>query len=143
LTPKKGGHRNLHAIYGGVEFGLDRFELAQRHAMQGQAGMQLGQSGDPLRTRGDQGKERCQTMERNITANPMAHTHNIHNKFDQLRTFRRYDPHQLLVYQLCKPFGILFSAVSPMTLKLCRATHVHASAFSDRTAGPGATGALR
>jgi hypothetical protein len=139
LTPKKGGHRNLHAIYGGVEFGLDRFELAQRHAMQGQAGMQLGQSGDPL------GKERCQTMS-NITANPMAHTqthtHNTHNKFDQLRTFRRYDPHQLLVYQLCKPGGILFSAVSPMTLKLCRATHVHASAFSDRTAGPGATGAL-
>eukprot|EP00435_Cladocopium_sp_Y103_P014773 s2202_g3.t1 len=43
-----GGHRNLHAIYGGVEFGLDRFELAQRHAMQGQAGMQLGQSGRPM-----------------------------------------------------------------------------------------------
>ena len=33
------------AIYGGVEFGLDRFELAQRHALQGQPGMQLGQSG--------------------------------------------------------------------------------------------------
>lgn len=43
-----GGQRNLHAIYGGVEFGLDRFELAQRHAMQGQAGMQLGQSGRPM-----------------------------------------------------------------------------------------------
>jgi hypothetical protein len=28
-----------------VEFGLDRFELAQRHALQGQPGMQLGQSG--------------------------------------------------------------------------------------------------
>eukprot|EP00434_Breviolum_minutum_P009356 symbB.v1.2.008245.t1/scaffold515.1/size193321/7 len=43
-----GGQRNLHAIYGGVEFGLDRFELAQRHAAQGQAGMQLGQSGRPM-----------------------------------------------------------------------------------------------
>eukprot|EP00913_Durusdinium_trenchii_P001525 g1412.t1 len=43
-----GGQRKLHAIYGGVEFGLDRFELAQRHAMQGQAGMQLGQSGRPM-----------------------------------------------------------------------------------------------
>ena len=37
------------AIYGGVEFGLDRFELAQRHALQGQpTGMQLGQSGRPM-----------------------------------------------------------------------------------------------
>jgi len=27
-----GSVSNLHAIYGGVEFGLDRFELAQRHA---------------------------------------------------------------------------------------------------------------
>ena len=43
-----GGQRHLHAIYGGVEFGLDRFELAQRHAMQGQAGMQLGQSARPM-----------------------------------------------------------------------------------------------
>ena len=31
-----------------MEFGLDRFELAQRHAAQGQAGMQLGQSGRDL-----------------------------------------------------------------------------------------------
>lgn len=31
-------------------FGLDRFELAQRHALQGQPGMQLGQSGTALRT---------------------------------------------------------------------------------------------
>ena len=29
-----------------MEFGLDRFELAQRHALQGQPGMQLGQSGE-------------------------------------------------------------------------------------------------
>ena len=36
---------SLQAIYGGVEFGLDRFELSQRHALQGQPGMQLGQSG--------------------------------------------------------------------------------------------------
>ncbi|CAE7333337.1 ndor1 [Symbiodinium sp. CCMP2456] len=43
-----GGQRNLQAIYGGVEFGLDRFELAQRHALQGQTGMQLGQSGRPM-----------------------------------------------------------------------------------------------
>ena len=28
-----------------MEFGLDRFELAQRHALQGQPGTQLGQSG--------------------------------------------------------------------------------------------------
>eukprot|EP00931_Biecheleriopsis_adriatica_P086789 TRINITY_DN6137_c0_g1_i1.p1 TRINITY_DN6137_c0_g1~~TRINITY_DN6137_c0_g1_i1.p1 ORF type:complete len:1079 (+),score=262.27 TRINITY_DN6137_c0_g1_i1:107-3238(+) len=52
---------NLHAIYGGVEFGLDRFELAQRNAlrpgqlpgamMQQQVGlqsMQLGPSGRPM-----------------------------------------------------------------------------------------------
>ena len=38
----------MQAIYGGVEFGLDRFELAQRHALQGQPGMQLGQSGRPM-----------------------------------------------------------------------------------------------
>ena len=31
-----GGQSKLQAIYGGVEFGLDRFELAQRHALQGQ-----------------------------------------------------------------------------------------------------------
>eukprot|EP00438_Fugacium_kawagutii_P011224 Skav228654 [mRNA] locus=scaffold2369:123061:148536:+ [translate_table: standard] len=31
-----GGYSNLQAIYGGVEFGLDRFELTQRHALQGQ-----------------------------------------------------------------------------------------------------------
>ena len=43
-----GGQKNLQAIYGGVEFGLDRFELAQRHALQGQTGMQLGQSGRPM-----------------------------------------------------------------------------------------------
>ncbi|CAJ1399897.1 unnamed protein product [Effrenium voratum] len=42
-----GGQRNLHAIYGGVQFGLDRFELAQRHALQGQAGMPLA-SGKPM-----------------------------------------------------------------------------------------------
>ena len=29
--PQLGTVSNLHAIYGGVEFGLDRFELAQRH----------------------------------------------------------------------------------------------------------------
>ena len=28
-----GGQKNLQAIYGGVEFGLDRFELAQRHTL--------------------------------------------------------------------------------------------------------------
>lgn len=52
---------NLHAIYGGVEFGLDRFELAQRHALRpgvpvpgmamqqaGLQGMQLGPSGRPM-----------------------------------------------------------------------------------------------
>ena len=38
-----GGQRNIHAIYGGVQFGLDRFELAQR-----QAGMPLAQSGRPM-----------------------------------------------------------------------------------------------
>eukprot|EP00440_Ansanella_granifera_P034895 gb/GFBE01037854.1/.p1 GENE.gb/GFBE01037854.1/~~gb/GFBE01037854.1/.p1 ORF type:complete len:1031 (+),score=267.56 gb/GFBE01037854.1/:1-3093(+) len=40
----------LHAIYGGVQFGLDRFELSQRHALQGQSGpgMQMGQSGRPM-----------------------------------------------------------------------------------------------
>ena len=43
-----GGRRNLHAIYGGVQFGLDRFELAQRHALQGQTGMPLAQSGRPM-----------------------------------------------------------------------------------------------
>ena len=43
--PSAGGQSSLQAIYGGVEFGLDRFELAQRHALQGQPGMQLGQSG--------------------------------------------------------------------------------------------------
>eukprot|EP00440_Ansanella_granifera_P051448 gb/GFBE01055774.1/.p1 GENE.gb/GFBE01055774.1/~~gb/GFBE01055774.1/.p1 ORF type:complete len:1053 (+),score=292.89 gb/GFBE01055774.1/:1-3159(+) len=45
-----GGQSQLQAIYGGVEFGLDRFELSQRHAIQGQAapGMQLGQSGRPM-----------------------------------------------------------------------------------------------
>ncbi|CAK9021962.1 unnamed protein product [Durusdinium trenchii] len=43
-----GGQSSLQAIYGGVEFGLDRFELAQRHALQGQPGMQLGQSGRPM-----------------------------------------------------------------------------------------------
>mmetsp|Transcript_58316 Transcript_58316/g.138812 ORF Transcript_58316/g.138812 Transcript_58316/m.138812 type:complete len:935 (+) Transcript_58316:99-2903(+) len=43
-----GGQSRLQAIYGGVEFGLDRFELAQRHALQGQTGMQLGQSGRPM-----------------------------------------------------------------------------------------------
>ncbi|CAE7326460.1 unnamed protein product [Symbiodinium necroappetens] len=44
-----GGQSKLQAIYGGVEFGLDRFELAQRHALQGQpTGMQLGQSGRPM-----------------------------------------------------------------------------------------------
>ncbi|CAJ1399899.1 unnamed protein product [Effrenium voratum] len=43
-----GVQRKLHAMYGGVQFGLDRFELAQRHAAQGQAGMQLGQSGRPM-----------------------------------------------------------------------------------------------
>mmetsp|Transcript_39185 Transcript_39185/g.80149 ORF Transcript_39185/g.80149 Transcript_39185/m.80149 type:complete len:995 (-) Transcript_39185:151-3135(-) len=46
-----GGQSSLQAIYGGVEFGLDRFELAQRHAMQSQArgpGMPLAQSSRPL-----------------------------------------------------------------------------------------------
>eukprot|EP00438_Fugacium_kawagutii_P011226 Skav228656 [mRNA] locus=scaffold2369:149724:171604:+ [translate_table: standard] len=45
-----GGYSNLQAIYGGVEFGLDRFELAQRHALQGQQkpGAPLAQSGRPL-----------------------------------------------------------------------------------------------
>ena len=45
-----GGQSNLQAIYGGVEFGLDRFELAQRHALQGQQkpGVPLAQSGRPL-----------------------------------------------------------------------------------------------
>jgi len=47
-----GGQSNLQAIYGGVEFGLDRFELAQRHALQGQKpsvpGVQLAQSGRPM-----------------------------------------------------------------------------------------------
>ena len=45
-----GGQSNLQAIYGGVEFGLDRFELAQRHAMQSAKGpgMPLAQSGRPL-----------------------------------------------------------------------------------------------
>ena len=46
-----GGQSNLQAIYGGVEFGLDRFELAQRHAVQAQSrgpGMPLAQSGRPL-----------------------------------------------------------------------------------------------
>ena len=45
-----GGYSNLQAIYGGVEFGLDRFELAQRHALQGQQkpGVPLAQSGRPL-----------------------------------------------------------------------------------------------
>ncbi|CAJ1358503.1 unnamed protein product [Effrenium voratum] len=43
-----GGQSSLQAIYGGVEFGLDRFELSQRHALQGQPGMQLGQSGRPM-----------------------------------------------------------------------------------------------
>ena len=47
-----GGQSNLQAIYGGVEFGLDRFELAQRHALAGQKpsvpGVQLAQSGRPM-----------------------------------------------------------------------------------------------
>ncbi|CAK9112784.1 Uncharacterized protein SCF082_LOCUS52291 [Durusdinium trenchii] len=54
-----GSVSNLHAIYGGVEFGLDRFELAQRHALRpgvpgmamqqaGLQGMQLGPSGRPM-----------------------------------------------------------------------------------------------
>jgi len=49
-----GGQSSLQAIYGGVEFGLDRFELAQRHALQGQQmqaglqGMQMGASGRPM-----------------------------------------------------------------------------------------------
>ncbi|CAJ1440046.1 unnamed protein product [Effrenium voratum] len=45
-----GGQSNLQAIYGGVEFGLDRFELAQRHALQGaqKPGVPLAQSGRPL-----------------------------------------------------------------------------------------------
>eukprot|EP00437_Effrenium_voratum_P004103 CAMPEP_0181423022 /NCGR_PEP_ID=MMETSP1110-20121109/13915_1 /TAXON_ID=174948 /ORGANISM="Symbiodinium sp., Strain CCMP421" /LENGTH=947 /DNA_ID=CAMNT_0023546137 /DNA_START=96 /DNA_END=2939 /DNA_ORIENTATION=- len=46
-----GGQSRLQAIYGGVEFGLDRFELAQRHALQGSTarpGMPLAQSGRPL-----------------------------------------------------------------------------------------------
>jgi len=45
-----GGYSGLQAIYGGVEFGLDRFELAQRHALQGQQkpGVPLAQSGRPL-----------------------------------------------------------------------------------------------
>eukprot|EP00434_Breviolum_minutum_P009358 symbB.v1.2.008246.t2/scaffold515.1/size193321/8 len=46
-----GGQSSLQAIYGGVEFGLDRFELAQRHAMTSQAkgpGMPLAQSSRPL-----------------------------------------------------------------------------------------------
>mmetsp|Transcript_45441 Transcript_45441/g.81761 ORF Transcript_45441/g.81761 Transcript_45441/m.81761 type:complete len:902 (+) Transcript_45441:67-2772(+) len=49
-----GGKSSLQAIYGGVEFGLDRFELAQRHALQtqqmqaGPQGMQIGGSGRPM-----------------------------------------------------------------------------------------------
>jgi len=46
-----GGQSSLQAIYGGVEFGLDRFELAQRQALQSQArgpGMPLAQSSRPL-----------------------------------------------------------------------------------------------
>jgi len=54
---------NMHAIYGGVQFGLDRFELAQRHALPpgapagvsmsslqqaGLQNMQLGPSGRPM-----------------------------------------------------------------------------------------------
>ena len=73
VTALQGGHRNLHAIYGGVEFGLDRFELAQRHAMQGQAGMQLGQSGrGPVP--GELGKERSQIMS-NLMANLPSQWH--------------------------------------------------------------------
>lgn len=47
-----GGQSSLQAIYGGVEFGLDRFQLAQRTAIGGQTGgmpgMQLGQTGRPM-----------------------------------------------------------------------------------------------
>ena len=112
VTSLQGGQRNLHAIYGGVEFGLDRFELAQRHAMQGQAGMQLGQSGDESR-----GGWETQSSNK---ANPMVQNWHI-TSLTKFCTFRRYVPHQLFVYipvvtsciQLCKPFGILFSAVYP------------------------------
>eukprot|EP00931_Biecheleriopsis_adriatica_P086794 TRINITY_DN6137_c1_g3_i1.p1 TRINITY_DN6137_c1_g3~~TRINITY_DN6137_c1_g3_i1.p1 ORF type:complete len:542 (+),score=114.15 TRINITY_DN6137_c1_g3_i1:35-1627(+) len=46
-----GGQSSLQAIYGGVEFGLDRFQLSQRTALQGSTGMpgmQLGQTGRPM-----------------------------------------------------------------------------------------------
>eukprot|EP00930_Biecheleria_cincta_P060792 TRINITY_DN4638_c0_g4_i1.p1 TRINITY_DN4638_c0_g4~~TRINITY_DN4638_c0_g4_i1.p1 ORF type:complete len:962 (-),score=205.08 TRINITY_DN4638_c0_g4_i1:117-3002(-) len=61
LDAETGLQSNLHAIYGGVQFGLDRFELAQRSslypagaqpgaAMQqpGLQGMQVGPSGRPM-----------------------------------------------------------------------------------------------
>lgn len=62
IDNETGSVSNLHAIYGGVEFGLDRFELAQRHALRpgvpgvpgmamqqaGLQGMQLGPSGRPM-----------------------------------------------------------------------------------------------
>eukprot|EP00930_Biecheleria_cincta_P043409 TRINITY_DN2980_c0_g1_i1.p1 TRINITY_DN2980_c0_g1~~TRINITY_DN2980_c0_g1_i1.p1 ORF type:complete len:1004 (-),score=206.03 TRINITY_DN2980_c0_g1_i1:259-3243(-) len=59
MDTETGFESNLHAIYGGVQFGLDRFDLAQRSALPGmpagsamqQAGlqaMQLGPSGRPM-----------------------------------------------------------------------------------------------
>lgn len=61
LDAETGLQTNLHAIYGGVQFGLDRFELAQRSSLYpggpqpgagmqqpGLQGMQLGPSGRPM-----------------------------------------------------------------------------------------------
>jgi len=61
LDTETGLQPNLHAIYGGVQFGLDRFELAQRSSLYpggtpagagmqqpGLQGMQLGPSGRPM-----------------------------------------------------------------------------------------------
>jgi len=55
LDSETGMYSSCQAIYGGVEFGLDRFELAQRHALPGAAlqqqglqSMSLGPSGRPM-----------------------------------------------------------------------------------------------
>mmetsp|Transcript_46297 Transcript_46297/g.83480 ORF Transcript_46297/g.83480 Transcript_46297/m.83480 type:complete len:935 (-) Transcript_46297:14-2818(-) len=55
LDSETGMYSSCHAIYGGVEFGLDRFELAQRHALPGAAlqqqglqSMSLGPTGRPM-----------------------------------------------------------------------------------------------
>jgi len=92
VDTETGLNTNLHAIYGGVEFGLDRFELAQRQGLRpgqimpsgsalqtpGLQGMSLGPSGRPMfmpqRFQLSQGREMPQGVDLNLDKFDLAET---------------------------------------------------------------------